>query len=1115
MTNVHRLFSFLFVLIMLVTFPASLKAAEPAAIHHELRVVLYPEERRFTAEDAVTVPEDFPREFSFFLHGGLSPSSPTPGVIVTPEKVTTGEIPIESFKVQLAPELKTFLIKYGGVIYHAVEPYGQEQARGFRMTPGIISGEGVYLSGGSLWYPNVEDGLVTFNLEVELPAGWDAVSQGERGLHDQGKDGTVVRWMSPEPQEEIYLVAAKFTEYARSAKNVLTMAFLRSPEENLADSYLDAAVQYLTMYGSLIGPYPYKKFALVENFWETGLGMPSFTLLGPRIIRFPFIINSSYPHEILHNWWGNSVYPDYSSGNWSEGLTAYLSDYLMKEQQGKGAEYRQETLQKYTDYVLTGRDFPLTEFRSRHSSPSEAVGYGKSLMFFHMLRQELGERDFIAGLRDFYREKKFHFASFKDLRESFEKVSGKDLKGYFDQWLTRPGAPELKLSDVRSNLKGDKYVVTARLEQVQKDGEYRLRIPVAVTMEGQERAYQAIVVMNSKGLRFGIYLPSQPLRIDIDPEFDIFRRLDRGEIPPALTQALGAKKMLIILPSEADGIMLKSYRELARVLGESGPDTIEVKLDKEVEKIPSDCTVTILGWENHFLKETLPTLTGYDVSIDRSDVQIGKNKIPKDNHTFVFSIWNPANKDMAILFIATNSAGALPGLGRKLPHYQKYSYLVFEGEEPANVGKGRWPVLNSPMTVFIPDADGKIQRIEMGKLSPGEPLITLPSVFSGKRMMEAITFLSSDELKGRGLGTEGLDRAAEFIARKFQEAGIKPAGDKEGSFFQMWKDPDLNIEMKNVVGVIPGGKSEMSGQSVVVGAHYDHLGMGWPEAREGNRGKIHPGADDNASGVSVLIELAEVLGGNLKPDRSVVFVAFTGEEAGRKGSKYYVANEKQYPAKRCMGMINLDTVGRLGNRKLLILGAGSAKEWMHILRGATSVTGVETETVTDSLDSSDNISFEEAGIPAVQLFSGPHLDYHRPTDTADKIDLQGLVKVASVAKGVIEYLANREEPLTFAITGEDKAESSTGKERKVSLGIIPDFAFNGKGCRLSGVLPGSPAEKSGLREGDIVIRINSRPVSNLKDLSDILKSLSPGSRISITFLREGKEMKVETEVVER
>lgn len=144
------------------------------------------------------------------------------------------------------------------------------------------------------------------------------------------------------------------------------------------------------MYSELIGQYPYKKFAMVENFWETGYGMPSFTLLGPTVIRLPFILNSSYPHEILHNWWGNSVFVDYSKGNWCEGLTVYLADYLIKERQGKAKEYRMASLQKYSDYVKKAKDFPLTKFRSRHSSASEAVGYGKSMMFFSYAAPKIG-----------------------------------------------------------------------------------------------------------------------------------------------------------------------------------------------------------------------------------------------------------------------------------------------------------------------------------------------------------------------------------------------------------------------------------------------------------------------------------------------------------------------------------------------------------------------------------------------------------------------------------------------------------------------------------------------------------------------------------------------------
>jgi len=155
--------------------------------------------------------------------------------------------------------------------------------------------------------------------------------------------------------------------------------------------------------------------------------MPSFTLLGSQVLRLPFLLRSSYPHEILHNWWGNSVYPDYDDGNWSEGLTAYLADHLGAEQRGRGAEYRRGVLQKYSDYVSDDRDFALTQFRSRHGSSTEAVGYGKSAMFFHMLRLAMGDDSFRAGLSDFYAANTFKRAGYSQLRRSFERASGREL----------------------------------------------------------------------------------------------------------------------------------------------------------------------------------------------------------------------------------------------------------------------------------------------------------------------------------------------------------------------------------------------------------------------------------------------------------------------------------------------------------------------------------------------------------------------------------------------------------------------------------------------------------------------------------------------------------------
>jgi S1-C subfamily serine protease len=188
---------------------------------------------------------------------------------------------------------------------------------------------------------------------------------------------------------------------------------------------------------------------------------------------------------------------------------------------------------------------------------------------------------------------------------------------------------------------------------------------------------------------------------------------------------------------------------------------------------------------------------------------------------------------------------------------------------------------------------------------------------------------------------------------------------------------------------------------------------------------------------------------------------------------------------------------------------------VHIFRGAGYVTGVDVEMVSEELDASDHKSFHEAGVPAVQLFSGPHLDYHRPSDTAEKIDSEGLLKVAAVAKEVIEYLADREEPLTSRLQIGKHLGTAPRKERKVSLGTIPDFAFKGNGYRISGVVPGSPAQSSGLREGDVIVRIGQDPIRNLRGMSNILKSLKPGARIYITFIREGKEMTVEAVLAER
>jgi aminopeptidase N len=381
-----------------------------------------------------------------------------------------------------------------------------------------------------------------------------------------------------------------------------------------------------------------------------------------------------------------------------------------------------------------------------------------------------------------------------------------------------------------------------------------------------------------------------------------------------------------------------------------------------------------------------------------------------------------------------------------------------------------------------------------------------------ERMLESVKYLSGADLKGRGIGTTELDKAAAYIAQRFESFGLMPGGDR-GGWYQEWTDPELKVTMRNVVGFLPGRDPLRERESVVIGAHYDHLGMRADHA--GEAPLVHPGADDNASGVAVLVELASRLPLAENVERAVVFVAFTGEEEGRKGSLHYVRNERQFPVEKCVGMINLDTVGRLGKGKLIVLGAGSAREWTDIFQKAGKAAKLEIAPSLQELDASDQVSFLAEGVPAVQLFTGPNLDYHRPTDTADKIDADGLGKISEVARAAALYLAITPKPLTPTLTASRPDENAPRVERKVTVGIIPDFTYNESGVRLGGVAPGSPAEAAGLRQGDVIIKAGARPVAVLKDLSDALKASGPGDRLAVTFLRHGQAIKVDVKVRER
>ena len=279
----------------------------------------------------------------------------------------------------------------------------------------VIGEKGIFLAGS--WYPQVA-GLCHYRLTASLPEGYEAVSEAEK-IEIERKDGTQEFSFSfPHPLENLTLIATqRFRVSEGHQDGIAIYAYFFPEDQKLAQTYIEAAKKYLKLYGGLMGRYPYKRFSIVENFLPTGYSMPTYTLLGQGVVRLPFILETSLGHEILHQWFGNLVYVDYGRGNWAEGLTTYLADHYYEEQMGKGFEYRKGALIDYQSYVNPKNEIPLKDFRGRSSRPSQAIGYGKALMVFHMLRNLVGGNGFLRIPEGFFGRKAFSKRNLAGLAE--------------------------------------------------------------------------------------------------------------------------------------------------------------------------------------------------------------------------------------------------------------------------------------------------------------------------------------------------------------------------------------------------------------------------------------------------------------------------------------------------------------------------------------------------------------------------------------------------------------------------------------------------------------------------------------------------------------------------
>lgn len=558
-----------------------------------------------------------------------------------------------------------------------------------------ISTAGIYLSAGTPWFPQTVGYRGRHRVRVSAPAGIIAVTAGR--LKETGTRGnrTVTTWENDSPLDGLALSAGQFEVARDQLDDIQLLTFLSPENAALAPGYLSAMRRHLAFYRDLIGPYPYPKFAVVENFLPTGYGMPSWTLLGKSVVRLPFILDTSLPHEIVHSWWGNAVTVDYARGNWAEGLTTYLADYLLKERDhpAEALEYRRKILRDYASLVTPQIDFPLQDFRGRMAKYQQAVGYGKGAMVFHMLRQSVGETAFRQALQRMAAEGSGKALGWNDIERIFQDVAGMDLRWFFAQWVGQKGAPELSLDEVRPVRTATGWAVSGVVRQSGRH--YRLDLPMRLTASNGETLVRNLTLTGQR-TPFRFETAATPAALEADPQYDLFRRLSASELPGTINDLLTPQRPLVVVADGQQGLHAAA-RDLLKGLHWEG---VEVADESTLDPaILIDRDLLLLGWPRR--PELQPSRPGgLTITTHGGTTHWNIEGEPTRGDTLFAVLAGRNNPGGVRVLLLSGTPEAARQAVAKIVHYGRYSLLLFDAGR--NVVKSTWEPQTSPLKITFP-----------------------------------------------------------------------------------------------------------------------------------------------------------------------------------------------------------------------------------------------------------------------------------------------------------------------------------------------------------------------------------------------------------------------------
>lgn len=611
----------------------------------------------------------------------------------------------------------------------------------------LIGPRGISLSGN--WYP-LPDQPMQFHVTATLPEGFSAIMESDNFPLKQ--QGNTVSATFSRPATKIHFIAGPYIiEKQKVREGLLVYSMFFKEDQELAADYLQAAAGYLNRYEKEIGPFPYNHYVIVANRLPTGYSMPTFTLLGQMVLRLPFIKDTSLGHEIVHSWFGNAVEVDYSEGNWCEGLTSFLADHAYREEKGEGVDDRRESITRYLSYVHKESAIPLVAFTSAsHNQPmaeaKRSVGYIKGALFFHELRERIGNQVFYEGIRHFYTENSGKHARWSDLQKSFEKTSHSDLNNFFSERLTRSDIPDLSVDDIRIDYIDNKPALSFSLLQNSLEP-YSLIVPIRIRMMSSTLDVNREIT--EKETRLSIPVSQLPLEFTVDPEHAFLRQLTDREFPAVWSRFMGAGKHLIILAKETDRAVYQPFLDALR--------------DKEL-------TITTAEQvSNEDLSKNDLLFLGTDQSAARSI--FGLPDHPAEGFTLDVRS-NPLNHNHVAVIVSSSGKDQTKAVAGRISHYGKYSYLEFKNGR--NVIKKIEPVISGILFTLEELPTGAATS----KLSPFEQIV---AQFSDARVVyvgETHTSFSDHMLQLRII--EALHKMNPYLAIGMEmfPASSQPALDK-------------------------------------------------------------------------------------------------------------------------------------------------------------------------------------------------------------------------------------------------------------------------------------------------------------------------------------------------